>query len=215
MPKAIELLREGREEELWQMCCGFLSLSIDDFMDIQKRLLLEQLELLGNCKIGQKIMRGARPKTVEEFREMVPLTTYKDYCPELLEKKEDGLSSELALWVHSSGWSSDYSYKWVPISKSYVQEMSVVLYGIGMISCCDDWYDTSHIPNKLNLLYSVAPRPYISGTFADVLRMQTPLHYMPTLEEAEGLAFEDRIKLGFKQALTDGVDYFFGLSLVW
>jgi hypothetical protein len=214
MLKAIELLREGRNEELWQMCCGFLSLSIADFMDIQKRLLLEQLELLNNCKLGEKIMHGAKPKTVAEFRQMVPLTTYKDYCPELLEKKEDNLPAKPALWVHSSGWSGEYPYKWVPISASYAQELSVVLYGVGMLSCCNGWFDTSRIPSNINLLYSVAPRPYISGTFADVLRMQTPLNYMPTLEESEGLSFEERVRLGFQQAMSQGLDYFFGLSLV-
>ena len=96
VPKAVELLRQGRNEELWQMCCGFLSLNINEFMDIQKRLLLQQLELLNNCPLGKKIMRGARPKTVEEFRQLVPLTTYKDYCPELLEKREDVLPAKAA-----------------------------------------------------------------------------------------------------------------------
>ena len=48
-------------------------------------------------------MRGARPRTVEEFRELVPLTTYKDYCPELLEKREDILPAKPVLWAHSSG----------------------------------------------------------------------------------------------------------------
>jgi len=38
--------------------------------------------------------------------------------------------------------------------------------------------------------------------------------YLPPLEEAEDVSFEDRIKLGFEQALSQGIDYFFGLSLV-
>jgi phenylacetate-coenzyme A ligase PaaK-like adenylate-forming protein len=214
MPTAIELHREGRDEELWQMCCGFLSLSISDFMDIQKRLLLEQLELLNNCKLGEKIMRGARPKTVEEFRQTVPLTTYKDYCPELLEKREDILPGKPELWAHTSGRSGEYPCKWVPISHDYALELSKILYGIGMISCARGWGDTSRIPDKIRLLYSVAPRPYISGLFADVLRMQTPLEYLPPLDEAENLTFEERIRLGFQQAMSQGLDYFFGLSLV-
>ena len=69
------------------MCCGFLSLDIEEFMEIQNSLLLQQLELWSSSAIGKKIMRGAKPKTVEEFRQLVPLTDYKDYCPELLEKK--------------------------------------------------------------------------------------------------------------------------------
>ena len=118
MPKAVELLRQGRNEELWQMCCGFLSLNLREFMDIQKRLLLEQLDLLNNCPLGKKIMRGAKPKTVEEFRRQVPLTTYADYCPELLEKREDVLPAKPALWVHTSGRSGEYPCKWVPITPS-------------------------------------------------------------------------------------------------
>ncbi|NQT05873.1 MAG: GH3 auxin-responsive promoter family protein, partial [Dehalococcoidia bacterium] len=47
-----------------------------------------------------------------------------------------------------------------------------------------------------------------------MLGMQSPIHYLPPLEEAEELSFEDRIKLGFSQALSEGIDFFFGLSMV-
>ncbi|OGO31026.1 MAG: hypothetical protein A2Z29_08115 [Chloroflexi bacterium RBG_16_56_11] len=214
MPTAVELLRQGRTEELWQMCCGFLSLNINEFMDIQERLLLKQLDLLNHSPLGAKILRGARPKTLDEFRRLAPLTTYKDYCPELLEKEEDILPSKSALWVHTSGWSGEYPHKWIPMTADYARELSVSLYGIGMLSCCNGWGDVSRIPDHIKLLYSVAPRPYISGTFADVLRLQTPLHYMPTIEQSEGLSFEERLKLGFQQAMSEGLDYFFGISLV-
>jgi hypothetical protein len=214
MPKAVELLRQGKREELWQMCCGFLNLNINEFMDIQRRLLLEQIKLLSGSPLGKKIMHGARPETVEEFRRDVPLTSYKDYCPELQEKQEEALPLPPVFWVHSSGWSGEYTYKWVPVTHEYSQQLSAVLYGVGILSCCQGWGDTSRIPDKVKLLYSVAPRPYISGTFADVLRMQTPLHYMPSLEEAEDLSFEERIRLGFQQAMSEGLDYFFGISLV-
>jgi hypothetical protein len=214
MPRAVDLLRQGRNEELWQMCCGFLSLNINEFMDIQKRLLVQQLELLNNCALGEKIMHGAKPQTVEEFRQQVPLTTYKDYCPELLDKNEDILPDKPILWAHTSGKSGEYACKWVPMTSAYAWELSKVLYGVGMLSCCDRWGDTENIPESIGILYSVAPRPYISGTFADLLRMQTPLNYLPTLEKAEGLSFEERIRLGFEQAMSEGIEYFFGLSLV-
>ena len=214
MLKAVDLLRQGKNEELWQMCCGYLKLDIKEFMDIQERLLLEQLELLNNSPLGKKIMQGANPRTVAEFRELVPLTDYADYCPELEQKKEDILPIKPDLWTHSSGRSGKYPYKWVPVTPKYIQELSEVLYGIGMLSCSDQWGDTTHIPGKIKILYSVAPSPYISGTFADVLRMQTPLTYMPTIEQSENLGFEERIKLGFQQSISKGIDYFFGISLV-
>ena len=94
MPKVIELLRQGRHEEIWQMCCGYLHLDIEQFMAVQKRLLLDQIESLSHSEIGRKIMHGAWPQTVEDFRQEVPLTTYEDYCPELSDKREGVLSSE-------------------------------------------------------------------------------------------------------------------------
>ncbi len=214
MPRAMDLLREGRDEELWQMCCGFLKLNISEFMDIQRSLLLQQLELLNNSVHGKKIMRGRKPITVEEFRQQVPLTTYEDYCPELMEKREDTLPQKPERWARTSGRSGDYPYKWIPITQTYTQQLSTILYGVGMLSCCREWGDTSRIPSHINLLYGVAPRPYISGTFADVLRMQTDLEYLPPLEIAEDIPYEDRIATGFQQALSRGLDYFFGLSLV-
>ncbi len=214
MARAIELLQQGRNEELWQMCCGYLDLDIEQFMAIQKRLLLEQLELLNRSQLGEKIMRGFKPRTVEEFREQVPLTTYADYCPELIEKREDILPAPPVSWMRTSGKSGEYPCKWVPMTRAYSQEMSVIMYGVGILSCCKERGDTSKLPLHPRLVYTVAPRPYTSGEMACMLEQQTPIDYLPALEEAEGISFEDRVKLGFKQALTEGIDYFFGLSLV-
>jgi len=41
MAEIKELLRQGRKEELWQMCCGYIDLSLEQHIAIQKRLLLE------------------------------------------------------------------------------------------------------------------------------------------------------------------------------
>jgi len=214
VPKAVELLQQGRNEELWQMCCGFLSLNMEQFTAIQKRLLLEQIQLLNQCTLGRKIMHGAKPRTVEEFREQVPLTTYSDYCPELLEKREAPLPAEPACWVHTSGKSGEYPFKWIPMTKSFVNELSIVMYGVGILSSCKGWGDVSHINDCPKIVYMVAPRPYMSGAMASMIGLQTPSNYLPPLEEAEELAFEDRVKMGFQQALSQGLDFFFGLSLV-
>ena len=214
MPKAVDLLQQGRSEELWQMCCGYLKLSLEQFMTIQERLLLEQIKMLNGCTLGRKLLHGARPETVEEFREQVPLTTYADYCPELSDKREAPLPADPAFWVHTSGRSGDQPCKWVPMTRAFADEMSRIMYGAGLISSCRDWGDTSRINSRPNIVYTVAPRPYMSGTMAEMLGMQSPIHYLPPLEEAEELAFEDRIKLGFSQALSEGIDFFFGLSMV-
>jgi hypothetical protein len=214
MPRAVDLLRQGRDEELWQMCCGFLRLNINEFMDIQERLLLQQLELLNNCALGEKIMHGAKPRTVEEFRRQVPLTSYKDYCPELMEKREDTLPAKPAQWVRSSGRSGEYPCRWIPLTPDIEKELGVMMYGIGNLSCCKGWKDVSRLPVYPKIITTTAPRPYLTGAMASMLTQQTPVDYLPPLEEAEKLPFEERLQLGFKQSLYKGIDYFYGLSLV-
>src|SRR4030042_2013494 len=147
--KIQELLRQGRHEELWQMCCGFVDLSLEQFMAIQKRLLLEQLELLRGCELGRKVMRGAMPETVEEFREQVPLTTYADYCPEASEQCEDVLPAKPVMWMHTSGRSVEYSagksttVKWGPLSPRFYRELAAVMLGCGLFASCKEKGDTS------------------------------------------------------------------------
>jgi hypothetical protein len=211
---ASDLLKQGRTEELWQMCCGFLDLDIHQFMEIQERLLLKQLQLLNASRLGQKLFRGKKPETLEEFRRLIQVTSYKDYLPELSEKQEDGLPGKPLMWARSSGRSGDFPCKWIPLTREYIENLSANLYGVGVLSSARYRGDTSPLIPELKLLYSVAPRPYISGTFADSLRLQSPFVYLPSLEEAEKMTYEERINLGFQQALSKGLDYFFGLSLV-
>lgn len=214
VPRAVELLRQGRDRELWQMCCGFLSLDLPGFMAVQNRLMLEQIKALRASPLGRKLFRGAYPETVDEFRTEVPLTDYTAYCPELEQQREDFLPAPTASWVHTSGRSGEYACKWVPISEAYLHELSLIMYGVGILSCCRGWGDVSRVSADPRIAYMVAPRPYMSGTLADIIREQTPVDFLPSLEESEALGFEERVKLGFGQALSQGLDYFFGLSLV-
>lgn len=212
MPRVIELLRQGRNEELWQMCCGFLSLDISEFMEIQKSLLLEQLDRLNNCPLGEKILKGDKPKTIEEFRQL-PITSYADYCPELLEKMEDVLPEKPQTWARTSGRSGEYKCRWIPFTSKFSLELSAIMYGVGILSGCKGWHDYSNIPEHLRMFYSVAPRPYMSGVMTRMLTQQTPVHHLPNIDDAEELSFEERIKLGLKQAMSQGIDYFFGMAI--
>jgi len=170
--------------------------------------------LLGGSELGRKLLHGPRPETVEEFRRRVPLTSYADYCPELLEQQEETLPVKPALWVRTSGKSGEYPCKWVPVTPAYAQEMSVIMCGIGMLSSSRKWGETSSFPQHPRIVYSVAPRPYVSGAMASMLGQQAPSDYLPPIGVAERLSFEGRVRLGFKQALSRGFDYFFGLSMV-
>jgi hypothetical protein len=217
--KPIELFRQGRHEELWQMCCGFLDLSLEQFMAIQKRLLLEQIELLKNCKLGTRLMRGAMPETVDEFREQVPLTTYADYYPELPEYREDTLPAKPILWQHSTGRSNEQGfrlvpYKWAPMSPRFRRELGILMFGIGIFASCKKKGDVLALKYCPKVVYTVAARPYTSGVLTYIMKEDIEPEFLPPLTEAEKMSFEERIEVGFRQALSRGLDFFFGLPIV-
>ena len=214
MSKIQELLRHGRHEELWQMCCGFIDLNLEQFMAIQKRLLLEQIEMLSNCELGRKVMRGAMPETVEEFREQVPLTTYIDYCPELLEQREDVLPVKPVHWARTSGRSGEYPFKWAPISRRVWEEMGPLLCAGRIFATCQRKGDVSSISLNSKLLYATAPLPYTTGVIAYKCEEEFGYKYLPSPRESEGMSFTERLEEGFWLALSEGMDGFYGLSAV-
>jgi len=211
MSKATELLRKGRTEELWQKCCGFIDLSLDEFMAIQKRLLLEQIELLKRCELGRYFLNGANPYTVEEFREQVPMTTYADYCPGLLEQREDILPAKSILWVQTSGRSGEYPHKWVPISSRFWEEAGKNFSAIAFFAGCKKRGDIP-FKNGVKLLHAMAQTPYLTGTIAYKLEEELGFEFLPPLRQSEEMPFEERVEKGFKLALSEGMAGFYGLA---
>lgn len=211
MPTTLELMRQGRKRDLWQRCCGFIDLSLDSFMDIQQRLLLEQIELLKNCELGREVMRGATPNSVDEFRQQVPLTTYADYTPYLPDKREEALPLPPVVWQRTSGRSSQFAYKWVPVTGRLAEEMAPTFLAILLFSVCEGRGDFTLNENE-KFLYILAPPPYTSGSWARWGAQEFPFTFMPPLEEAEQMPFEQRVQKGFEQALKEGMAILFGLS---
>jgi hypothetical protein len=212
VPGIRELLKEGRHDEVWQMCCGFIDLSLDEFMNIQKSLLQEQIELLKKCRLGRKVMRGAMPDTVEEFRAQVPLTTYKDYCPELLEQQEEELPAKVARWAHTSGKSGEYPFKWVPISQRAWEEMGLLVYAAGIFGSCRKRGEVTRTPTKF--LYATAPAPYTTGVIAHYCEEELGFQYFPPLNDSENMSFMERLDKGFWMALTEGIDGLYALTAI-
>jgi len=208
MPNALELLREGRTEELWQKCCGFVDLSIDEFMAIQRRLLMEQIELLSKCDLGRKVMRGARPRTVEEFREQVPITTYEDYVPYLSEQIEEGLPEKPVLWQHTAGrrcHSGLYAFKWIPVTGKIYRELGDTCLAMLLLASCKGRGDIV-LEEHDKFLYALAPPPYSSGSWARRAAEEGIFDFLPPVDEVEKMRFEERIGQGFKLGLSEGID---------
>jgi len=212
MTTEAELFKQGRHEELWQRCCGFIDLSLDDFMKVQRRLLLEQLELLKGCELGRYIMNGANPNTVVEFREQVPLTTYTDYAPYLLKRKMDVLPKKPILWQYTSGKSGEYPFRWAPVTAGQLDEIEPLIFAMVFFSGCKQRKEIVFNEHD-KVFYGMAPPPYATGSMARAFPHEL-FNFLPSVEEAEQMSFEDRIQQGFKMALSEGLDLCFALSSV-
>ncbi len=211
MSVASELWWQGNVREIWQKCCGFIDLSLEDFMSIQRRLMLEQIQYLNGCELGRAVMGGARPRNVEEFRAMVPLTTYADYSPYLNDKREDTLPEPPIYWQRTSGKSEVFQHKWAPLTQRAAEELSsLILAAAGFATL----KERGVFPLSYNekLLYLMAPPPYVTGTYLMWAKKEFDFHTFPAPDEAANLPFEERIKQGFQEGLDKGVTFLFGIS---
>jgi len=207
------MLEQGRHKEIWMRYLGFLYLSIDEFMEIQERLLMEQINELGNSMMGRMLLGDTVPKTVEEFRKNVPLTTYQDYHELLDEKRTDVLPREPVAWAHTSGRSGTFRWKWAPYSQKMFDRLGDSVTGSMILASCSKKGEVLLEPNDTVLL-ATAPSPYMSGEISKSADEQMQLHFLPSLEEGDTLSFRDRIQSGFKLAMIEGLDFFYGLASI-
>jgi hypothetical protein len=213
MSKLAELFKQGKYDEMWDICCGFIDLSLEDFMSIQRRLLMEQLELLKKCQLGKELLKGKSPKSLDEFRKMIPLTNYDDdYSHCLLKRRMDMLPKKPILWQYTSGKSGSYSYRWAPVTARQLDEIEPMVFAMLFFASCNGRKD---VPLKEldSFLYGMAPPPYATGTVCRVLPHEI-FNFLPPVNEAETMSFEDRVKKGFKMALNDGMDICFAMSSI-
>jgi len=211
MSQLAEMFKQGQYDAVWQRCCGFIDLSLDDFMRIQKRLLLEQMEMFKKCELGKHILNGASPETLDDFREMVPLTTYEDYAPYLLKRRMDVLPRKPLLWQYTSGKSGEYEYRWVPVTARTVDEIEPLVFALMSFHpassaarsictvgtrCCTAW------PAALCYRYDHPGFPLPA------------FNVLPPVEQAEQEEFEERIQKGFEMGLAQGMDCCIAMSSV-
>lgn len=213
MTKTSELLRENRKREIWLKHCGFLNLSNEQFMEIQKRLLDEQLDLLKDSTIGKELFGEDVPSTLEEFRQNVPLTTYEDYAKYLDAKNEDVLPVKPFMWARTSGRTSLNGHKWVPYTKQMYDILANVTIGAMILSSCTQEGDV-RLERLDKLLLATAPPPYMSGLLSYSTKEQLDIRFLPSLDEADKMEFGQRIAEGFRLAMREGLDYFYGIASV-
>ena len=206
-----ELLEEGRRDELWMKHCGYFTLTPAEFMDVQKRLLLEQINLLGKSQIGKKLFGNKTPTTVEEFRRDVPLTTYSDYKEFFDQQNEDVLPVKPFMWARTSGRTS--GPKWIPYTKTMYDRLGDLTVG-AMLMASASYSGDVKLERNDKFLLATAPPPYVSAFVSRSAQEQLDVQFLPPLEQGENMEYAKRVALGFRLAMREGMDYFMGLASV-
>ena len=200
----------GNQERSWNTYCGFLDLSLKDFMEIQEYLLMEQIDTVFDSPLSKNFM-PVKPQNISEFRESVPLTTYNDYAPYLSEKKEDALAVKPYCWACTSGRGG--SFKWVPYTSRAVEMYAVCSVAIVILACASKKGEVN-ISNGLRVLHNLPPPPYMSGIINELLAPKLGARLIPPSENYSNTDFEQRIRDGFQMALHTGVDLLSSMTSV-
>ena len=208
-----EKLKKHQYKEIWQQYCGFLDLSMDGYMKIQRRLMEEQIQMWSSSGLGQSILKGKHPQNLEEFRQMVPLTEYEDYADILLSKQPDMLPGNPIIWIQTTWEGGKHPIKVAPYTRSMLDT-----YRNNVVACLI--LSTSTEKGKFDVastdkfLYGLAPLPYATGLFPLALGEDIDIEFLPPVEEAVNMSFSERNKAGFKMAMKQDLGFFFGLGSV-
>ena len=208
-----ERLQKREYQEIWNQYCGFLDLNIEEYMKIQNRLMEEQIQLFSSCELGSLILKGKRPQTIEEFRRMVPLTTYEDYADILLRKQAESLPGNPVIWIQTTWEGGKHPIKVAPYTRSMLDTFRNNVVACLLLATSEEKGHFSYEEGD-KMLYGLAPLPYATGLLPLLLGEETDIRFLPEVKEAVNMTFSQRNKLGFKLALQKDVELFFGLGSV-
>ncbi|HET6786012.1 MAG TPA: GH3 auxin-responsive promoter family protein [Erysipelotrichaceae bacterium] len=208
-----QMLKTKSKEEIWQRYCNFLDMNLHEFMEIQNQLLMEQIELYANCELGQKIMKGQKPRNPDEFRRIVPLTDYEDYADYLLPKNTKVLPAEPVVWIQTTWEGGKAPIKVAPYSASMIASHREIAFTCIMLATSKrkGHFD---LKSNMNFLNGMAPLPYITGLLPYTLQGEYTVNFMPGIDAGNKMSFGERNKVGFKMGIQKGIGLFYGLSSV-
>lgn len=209
--KIDEKVREQKSASVWQEYCGFLDLSPEQYMQIQNRLMEEQIRAWSASPLGRRFLRGEQPQTIDEFLRLVPLTTYDDYADTLLQKRDELLPAPASIWIKTTWEGGMHPIKLAPYTKSMLDTFRSNAMAC-LILCSASGRGKFELGRKI--LSGFAPLPYVTGLIGLILQQETNLEFLPPAREAANMSFSEQVKSGFKLAMHKGVDYFFSMGSI-
>ena len=203
---------QPENSHVWQKHCGFLDLTTDQFMAVQENLLLQQLERTANSPLTRKLMGDHSPRSIKEFRHLVPLSNYQYYAPEFESGDEDALPEKPYTWAHTSGGSG--TFKRVPYTREFYYHSIDTLMS-AFILACSSRRGHSNLLEGDKVLFNVAPHPYLSGILATgAYQSFTNLKAVMPPDEHDSMDFKDKVARGFELSLKTGVDILIAMTSV-
>ena len=202
---------QSEDDRAWTRYCGFLDLSLQQFMSIQESLLLQQIAHITSCSLGRRLLGKRTPITIDEFRQIVSLNTYKDYLPELDPGDETALPEKPYVWASTSG--SGGLRRHVPITYEAYNRALDNLMSVLILSCSKERGQSSIMEGD-RVLYNVAPTPYLSGILASGASQIFNLRPVMSPEMHDDMDFREKVTEGFNISLKTGMDILMSMTSV-
>ncbi len=198
-------------DRVWCKYCGFLDLDLPQFMSIQDSLLLQQLEKVAQCPLGKRLLGNKTPLSVEEYRNIVPLTTYEDYVLELDPGDAPSLPEKPHVWASTSGAAGGCRH--VPYTIEAYHRSLENLMSVFILACSQQRGQSSLVEGD-RVLYNVAPAPYLSGILASGASQLFSLRPVISPDMHDSMDFREKITRGFEMSLRTGVDIMVAMTSV-
>lgn len=211
--KLSEILKTKSKKELWDTYCHFLDMDIDEYMETQYSLLSEQIEKWNASKLSKYILKEDKVVNINNYRDIVQITDYSDYADVLLDKKEDYLLDPAEIWIQTTWEGGIKPIKVAPYTPKMLEVFMDNIVCALLMTTSKKKYDVK-IDNYEKILYGLAPLPFLTGIFPYLVEKSSDITFLPPVEEAQSLSFKERNKLGFRLAMKDDVELFFGLGSV-
>ena len=212
MDDALRLFRERGPAALWERTLGFLDYDLEQAMDVQRAGMEATLAWLPTVPLGRQLLGDRPPRTIEEFRERVPITGYDPYESTLGQKDDTSIGGAPVSWIRTSG-RTRANPKQIPLPQARFDEMNWVTTGIFMLSAARERGDVRLKPGA-RILNMTAPAPYGSGTIVEAMGTHMwPVRMFPHPDTA-GMEFAARMAMAFGRAITEGVDFIGALPSV-
>ncbi|MDD3049437.1 MAG: hypothetical protein PHQ89_05685 [Bacilli bacterium] len=181
--KLEEKLRHRSKKDIWNEYCGFLDLSIDEYMLIQNRLMDEQIRLWSNSELGKNLLQGKQLSSLHSFRTHFPLTTYDVYAKDLLQKRSDLLAAEALLWIQTTWEGGTHPIKLAPYSEGMLNTFKRNVSACLLLSTSKGRGDFN-VKTSDKILYGLAPLPFATGLLPLAFEEEIGIEFLPPVKEA-------------------------------